>query len=874
MSDTNIFQNGSCWLRADFHLHTKADKEFKYSDDKNSFVKDYINALQNAGISLGVVTNHNKFDFGEFKALRSEAKRRNIGLLPGVELSVNDGANGIHVLIVFSEEWIKNGEEIINPFLTSVFTGKTPDQYENENRRCDKNILQLTEELEKINRDYFLIFAHVEREKGLWNEIKGGRLSERQDKRYEEVRKRTLGFQQVRTYDLRDKVRQWFGNWYPAEVEGSDPKCLNDIGRENPCFVKIGSFTFEAIKFALFDYENRIKRELPKVQHSYIRSIEFQGGTLNGEKISFSPELNTLIGIRGSGKSSVIEVLRYALEMTFGENSGDQKYKQELVRFTMDSGGKVIINAIGQFGQSYEIHRIFGESYSQVYIDGQLQPGISIRNTVLHNPLYFGQKDLSSSGDGFEKDLIEKLIGTRLDDVRKNIVEQKKLVIEIIDQLLKADNVAEQLTELTKTKQDISYRLDFYAKQGLEEKLQRQLDFANDERTMKRGIESVTIFLDNINEIIARGEDGLQEATGYQSKQNAELFKQYYEEFTKILEGVETIKKIIGQIEEGKKILKEKKKNLGEIRDKLIDEFAVIERKLSEELKNSNTTITSDEFLKLKSQFAQVTQSLSILEKQGNLKENIKSRLAAELDKLNNLWYKEYNITKKAIAEISDTNYSLKIECGYKEDKNSFLNFMKNTFRGSGIRETTYQNIVEDCTNFIDVYQKLETGNQNIFGTSPQTYKKYFFDNIKTLLTYQVPNKFTFTYRGKDIQHHSLGQRASALMLFLLGQRDNDLIIIDQPEDDLDNQTIYEDVIKTINILKPKVQFIFATHNPNFPVLGDAEQILTCSFSNDKIVIQTGSIDDAAQQKNIIDIMEGGAEAFKRRKDTYQIWKS
>jgi ABC-type sugar transport system ATPase subunit len=128
-------------------------------------------------------------------------------------------------------------------------------------------------------------------------------------------------------------------------------------------------------------------------------------------------------------------------------------------------------------------------------------------------------------------------------------------------------------------------------------------------------------------------------------------------------------------------------------------------------------------------------------------------------------------------------------------------------------------------------------------------------------------------YHGKDLRDHSLGQRASALILFILSQRDNDLIVIDQPEDDLDNQTIFEDVIKLIHNLKRGVQFIFATHNANFPVLGDAEQVGACSFTAGEGSIQIGSIDEPGIQKAIVSIMEGGQEAFARRKEIYQLWK-
>ncbi|WP_250186107.1 AAA family ATPase [Escherichia coli] len=106
--------------------------------------------------------------------------------------------------------------------------------------------------------------------------------------------------------------------------------------------------------------------------------------------------------------------------------------------------------------------------------------------------------------------------------------------------------------------------------------------------------------------------------------------------------------------------------------------------------------------------------------------------------------------------------------------------------------------------------------------------------NLVEFVTCQVPNRFVIRYRGKELKHHSLGQRASALLLYVLSQRQNDVIIIDQPEDDLDNQTIYDDVIKLLREMKPHAQFIFATHNANFPVLGDAEQCMPAAIRTSK----------------------------------------
>src|SRR5205814_1493865 len=136
-----------------------------------------------------------------------------------------------------------------------------------------------------------------------------------------------------------------------------------------------------------------------------------------------------------------------------------------------------------------------------------------------------------------------------------------------------------------------------------------------------------------------------------------------------------------------------------------------------------------------------------------------------------------------------------------------------------------------------------------------ETFKQLFLENLDELLSFQVPNSYDVTYHGKALKSHSLGQRASAMMLFLLSQDDIDLLLIDQPEDDLDSQTVYEEVVKLLRKIKTRQQFIFATHNANFPVLGDAELIAACHAEDDAISVDTGSIDTKVCQGKIVDIM-------------------
>jgi chromosome segregation protein len=267
-NDLNPFAYGSTWLRADFHLHTKADKEFSYSGEENALAAAYVDRLKAANIGLGMITNHNKFNAGEFKALRSRARKEGIGLLPGVELSVNDGANGVDTIIAFSEQWLEDGHDYINQFLNVAFTGKTPAQYEQENGRTNEDLLQTLKKLETYNRDFFIIFAHVEAASGLWNELDGGRMQELAV--HPLIEEYCLGFQKVRTHDKPDakcrmKIKQWWHE-YPAEVEGSDPKSLDEIGCGRQGYLKIGDFSFDAVRYALTDFEFRVATSIPQAR--------------------------------------------------------------------------------------------------------------------------------------------------------------------------------------------------------------------------------------------------------------------------------------------------------------------------------------------------------------------------------------------------------------------------------------------------------------------------------------------------------------------------------------------------------------------------------------------------------------------------------
>lgn len=869
----NIFENGATWLRADFHLHTKADIEFDEKGfDENDFCRLYVEKLKEQNINVGVITNHNKFDKSEFIALRKKAIKEGIGLFAGVELSVNDGANGIHCLLVFDfEKWCINGEDFINQFLTAAFEGIA--NRENENTRCRYNletVLQKLSDHENNGRDSFIILAHVEQNSGFFNELDGGRIQQLISN--ELFRHFVLGFQKVRTYDKVTIWNNWFNKKLPALVEGSDCKSLDEIGKahqqkseEKKTFIKLGDFNFEAIKFALTDFDDRISPNIkPEIKNAYIKSIVFEGGLLEGTRIDFSPELNNLIGIRGSGKSSLLEVLRYVLGISLPVNAADPDYKNSLVTRSMGSGGKAIVTIVNKQNEEYRIEKLYGQK-EDIYKNKALQPGISIEATGFNSPIYFGQKDLSNKGKDFEGDLIQRLIGTRLKSVQVKIEQKKREVENIISELKKLQNLKDLKKETEAQIQNSKHQLNFFKEKGVEDKLKQQTLFDSDISKLVQNESTVRSYLSELASVISNQDYFFQqEITG--SEINKELFeeaKTIIQELKIEFEKLKTIQKnsILSQQK-----LKEVIAKINTKKEGLKEEFAKIKREINTD------TINPDNFLNLNRQIETALLKLKEIEKSEKRRSDLQTNLLERLTELDNLWLEEYNVLNKEVKRINEAESKISIEVEFKGRRDKLTDKMKQVFRGTGIRETAYQEIEANYKDFIQIYRDSSKLDDILNENHVVDFKRRFSEHLEELLTFKVENKIVIQYNGKSLDKHSLGQRASALILFLLAQRENDVLIIDQPEDDLDNQTIYDEVIKELKKIKGNMQFIFATHNANIPVLGDSEKVVSCSYDEKKITVHSGTIDNHQTQRFIVDIMEGGDEAFNRRKNIYSIW--
>ncbi|MBS0646414.1 MAG: histidinol-phosphatase [Verrucomicrobia bacterium] len=856
----NIFENGATWLRGDFHLHTKADKEFDYKGNENDFCRLYVEQLKSQNINVGLITNHNKFDKNEFVALRKKALKEGIGLFAGVEFSLREG---IHILIAFDDKWYQGETDNISKFLENAFYGilnYDKPNYPNSNF----NLKETVEALDKIGHDYFIILAHVDDTNGLFTELRG---RTQEDFVRQEAFSKVLAVQKSANLENYNKLCQWLNRKSKiACVEGSDNAHggIDAIGKGKITYLKIGDFNFEALTYALSDSEYRVKpKEKPETKNSFIKSIAFEGGLLDETKIDFSPELNNLIGIRGSGKSSVLEILRYTLGIPLSPITVDPKYKDGLIENVLRSGGKSIITVINRHKEEYRIEKIYGQK-EDIYKDGILQTGISI-DAIFDYPVYFGQKDLSNKDADFEADLIQRLIGTRLKGVQNKIEQKKREVENIISEIKKLRNLKELKKETDTLIQNAKHQLEFFKKKGVEEKLKQQTLFDSDISKISQTDSSIRSYLHELASIISNHEYFFQqEISG--SEVNRELFeeaKALMVELKTEFEKLKTIQKNSNQIQLK---FKEVISKINAKKEGLKEEFAKIKREINTD------TINPDNFLNLNRQIETAQLKLKEIEKSEKKRSELQANLLERLTELDNLWLDEYKLLKTEVDRINEAESKLFIDVLFKDRRDKFIDKMKQIFRGSGIRETAYQEIESTYKDFIQIYRDSSKLDNILNENQVVDFKRRFSENLEDLLTFKVENKIIIQYNGKSLDKHSLGQRASALILFLLAQKENDVLIIDQPEDDLDNQTIYDEVIKELKKIKGNMQFIFATHNANIPVLGDSEKIVSCSYDEKKITVHSGTIDNHQTQRYIVDIMEGGDEAFNRRKNIYSIW--
>jgi len=878
VGENTIFSDGSKYMKADLHLHTKADKEFKCAIfDETDFVEKYVHELKEKGIKIGAITNHNKFEHDEFQLLNTIAVKEDIFLLPGVELSVNDGKRGMHTLIIFAPEDGEkddNNTSMIETFLTFAFGSNPRFDSRGDPARCNLNLDVTIEKLDELKCHYFIILAHASTNNGFFKEFEGGRIKDFLRNGY--FRRKIVACQNTGDSARSTFLNSWVKevatetgkdeiSFIPAFISASDPKKIEEVGIRYSN-LKIGEYSFDAVKFSLMNPELRIIDKIPQIDYPYIKRLHVKTNKAMSEiDICLNPDMNNLIGIRGSGKSALIEAIRYVLER---DAVVDGDYKNSLMEYAIGSGGKIILEIVAP-RQEYRIERITGEK-AKVYRDNEYIP--HLHPSAIFPVVYYGQKDIQehSMNPELQIELIDQFIGEKRQTINEQIREKEDDLKDIIKKIHVRTEKIKKADEYKAKKASLEDKIAVFEKLQIADKLQKEGNFKKDEVVFERLADFIKTSKDDISSFRVNIENIFSPISTISSKENPDIFAELEKQLL-------SLKDIwLRQIDEMEKEgtvtfveLEKLKDKFAEARDIVEEEIAKIKREIN------IPEVSPDDFGRFVKEHEQVQVAISEIEKYDRIileLEKTKQRLYSELQ---GLWHEQWSERELKKEEINASQTIIQIEIDYKGNKKSYAEFMKEMFRGTGLRGEKLDKLSNNFSDNIELFYSLENMSlfQDIGFTDNELmkFKERFLEQEEILCLYCVPDLIEIKYDSKPIQKLSLGQRASSLLLLLLSQ-ENTPVIMDQPEDDLDNQTVYEGLIKKVLKLKGERQIIFATHNPNIPVLGDCEQVIIFKNEDDKILAEAGSIDRFHIQKKIVDIMEGGKEAFTKRKEIYHQW--
>ena len=509
-----------------------------------------------------------------------------------------------------------------------------------------------------------------------------------------------------------------------------------------------------------------------------------------------------------------------------------------------------------------------GEQPSVIDSNGK-DVGISI-NSLINNPLYFGQKDLSFTKSGYAFELLQKLVGGKIKDDLELKEENLNSLENSIKKFLQLETIPEKVKELKTTQQDLRHRLKVFEEKGIAEKLKKQTSYSKDASNIKTLLDNVKATYEKLSATykeIDKAEFGISD---YKSEYNIELFQKIELILKDIVKSFEKINYEIENISTKKLKLKELRIELENEIDSLKEEFANIKREINDE------ELDPDSYVKYNSELEKTVTDIDKFTKRNNSRNSLSTEIRGFARKRNEMLNDVFNKYENEIRKINESQGELKIKILFKGDKEKFKQDIKAKLKGTGLTDNKITEISKQYSDFVDIIIDcvLENGKRlREILTDNEVVKVYdkIKENYSNLIREECPDLVEIFYHEKLLEKHSIGQRASALILFILTQEENDLIIIDQPEDDLDNQIIYQEVISTIKKKKSSIQFIFATHNANIPVLGDSECVISTEY-DEKINADCGNIDCIQTHQKIIDIMEGGREAFEKRKLIYTNW--
>ena len=907
----------------DFHTHTPASNDYGKGPDqvalKQTTPEEWLLDYMRAGLDAVAVTDHNSGEWVDklkaalaSPAVQQHANYRKLVLYPGVELSANGGT---HILAIFDPSaTTSNIDALLGACEFDLKHRGTSDH------ACRCSPVQL---IEKITRAGAVpILAHVDVPTGAFVDLKGNTLlplAEHEDLYAYEQQDPAFSTPPL----IAPRAQRW------TQVLGSDSHHRTGTpGQRFPgchfTWVKMEQPDLEGLKLALLDgngmsvnRSDAVKSDPNQLPDLWIEYIKVSNARRMGNgsplKTFFSPKLNTIVGGRGTGKSTLLEFLR----MAFGRSNEVPKALRE--EFDAYFGPDQLVKGEGAYRSNTTVEVVVWKDGAHIALRfqaGSAEPASYVENVdedwiksvgSIHSRfpirLYSQKQVFSMANDrlGLLKG-IDQHPDVDVDSWRKDF---EATIASFLEARSKVRQLRQkQLTEprLLGELEDVKRKLDVFERMGHETILKEHSRREAQYTILKEALNGLTRMRDAIQD--ATSELALPEldTSAFDPSRDGE------QEALSIFEAAKDItaefKKSIDDLLRG--FQTEIARWSGTVRD---SEVIKLRRSAKEAYDDLSEQLAKTGVANMQ-QYGVLVQKRSQLEKElkevAALAPTIKSldsraaELCAEVERMRReitdrrQAFVANHIGENPAIRIRVSPYSLdtlSVERQWREmlarPTTMAEPFLAGDGKGGMIGELFDNLPIDTVTSRAELHKRvtqLKREVQDIVaGGNPKNRQGWLVSYFRSLppetldcmecwwpddnleIDYAVPgSKGEF----RPIQQGSPGQKTAGVLAFLMAFG-TEPMILDQPEDDLDNQLIYDLIVSQLRENKKRRQVIIVTHNPNIVVNGDAEYVIPLDFRRGQTMIFSppgaGSLQSRDIRDEVCRVMEGGKDAFSKR---------
>ncbi len=874
-------RSGLVYKRMDLHVHTPASICY---EEKSATAEEIVRKALNVELSAIAITDHNT---GGWLDKVTAAAKGKIAVFPGVEISCTGGKKGpIHIVCILDRT--KGAKDIEN--LLGALNIKA-DKYGHEDACSTFSPCDVINIIRKHGG--IAILAHVNSDHGVMHDMSGVPRStiiqnpnllaveatdfENQEKK--ENRKRVT--------DLLDGSDQAYARKL-AVIQSSDSHSVEAIGSRFT-YLKVDEISLEGLRQCFCDPDVRIRQSQEFSSFSYpkITSLQISKGFLRDQSFNFHEGLNSIVGGKGVGKSLIIEFLRFALDQP-SEDEAILKDHNDKLSKRLGEIGKLTLEFALEGGGAYRVTRTYdGVNNKTECIDLATGEHYEGEMCALFPILAYSQNEVIKIAEDGQAQL--RLIDSFIDsssftnDIARLSQEISKKDKELAKSISASAEVSSYKKELSTVNEQIKVTT-----RNLKSRLFSEMKLWEVKKNLMEEHSSFHETLSSaVENQITNIKDEIQvPSTDNELKEDAQIIRAgrlSEDSLAAVMKALETAKKVID-------------KNAGILRGSLnqweprfAKKQAAFEAML--EKAGGNKSELEGERRRLERRKQEIVKELDKYKKQmDRLEETMKARNAL-LDKLDDVYTKFYQIRKGVFDKLTEqASGKLLLELEHSADRTKFRNELIAFRKGSYVREADIERLVQRLTprEFIDFVLKqdsdelsqkadlaIETAQKLISALTAREAFEEILGMAHEVYPDDVPS-IKFNKGDGDyypLSELSIGQKCTALLIIALSEGARP-VLIDQPEDSLDNPSIYEDIVSKLRNGKEKRQFILTTHNSSVGVASDSDNFIVLKSTAEQGELEcSGAIDRSKVRSQIIDHLEGGDKPYGLKSRKYNIEK-